>query len=47
MNDTKDMNEQLEAILKKLDEAEKEFAGKWANADLDRLIREQNRDGKK
>ena len=47
MNDTKDMNEQLEAILKKLDEAENEFAGKWANADLDRLIREQNKDGKK
>lgn len=40
MNDSKDLNKELDSILRKLEEAEAEFQKKWEDADLGTLIRE-------
>ncbi|MBQ1467008.1 MAG: hypothetical protein IIZ27_00870 [Solobacterium sp.] len=39
----KDVNSQLDEILKKLEEAEKEYARKLQDADLDRIIQEADK----
>ncbi len=39
----KDVNSQLDELLKKLEEAEKEYARKLQDADLDRIIHEADK----
>ncbi|MBQ6222089.1 MAG: hypothetical protein IJJ44_05730 [Solobacterium sp.] len=39
----RDVSSQLDELLKKLEEAEKEYARKLQNADLDRIIREADK----